>query len=248
MGTTPNGQGPVAQIQDSARARIRAAMESAGDLRLHIVSAHANLAGLTLSEDEALDYHDHEHAGPGTIRDHDREALFFDPQQVEESILGEVLAAEPDDLLAGVDRMVRQPSVLVTMGPGEHAHEAPGDSPWQVCPAGAACGVYPRFVDLTGAQTPDGEFRLSAFQRVERVEDDISRGIREALAALDLAEAKAVSSTDPAEWPLAETLGAAAARLRHALRLAYPLLFPEHAAERGSLPPAAGTGRDEDAE
>lgn len=43
-------------------------------LRLHLLSAHGNLAATTLTDAEALDQHTDEHRGPGTIRNHDPES------------------------------------------------------------------------------------------------------------------------------------------------------------------------------
>lgn len=40
------------------------------ELWAHIVSAHCNIMPTNASVAEMLDYHDHEHRGPGTIRNH----------------------------------------------------------------------------------------------------------------------------------------------------------------------------------
>ncbi len=51
-------------------------------LRLHLLSAHCNLAAATLSDTEALDQHQHEHDRPGTIRNHDRASLHWDDDRI----------------------------------------------------------------------------------------------------------------------------------------------------------------------
>lgn len=40
-------------------------------LRLHLLAEHRNHAALGLTDAETLAGHEHEHQGPGTIRDHD---------------------------------------------------------------------------------------------------------------------------------------------------------------------------------
>lgn len=61
------------------------------ELWAHLVSDHAGIYSPDLTPAELTDIHDHEHRGPGTIRDHD-------PRQRTYSLkkMGEVLS-ESDD-------------------------------------------------------------------------------------------------------------------------------------------------------
>ncbi len=52
------------------------------DLRRHLVSAHYNGAALGLSDYAALVEHHHEHAGPGTIRNHDANSRHWDQTDI----------------------------------------------------------------------------------------------------------------------------------------------------------------------
>lgn len=47
-------------------------------LRAHLASAHAVANAHLLPSGELVEVHRHEHQGPGTIRDHDPDDLFFD--------------------------------------------------------------------------------------------------------------------------------------------------------------------------
>ncbi len=59
----------------------------------HIVAKHACIMATAATLEELIDYHDHEHQGPGTIRDHDRAS-----RETSLHRLGAVLIeAEPED-------------------------------------------------------------------------------------------------------------------------------------------------------
>lgn len=74
-------------------------------LRLHIVSEHANAVGLELDEVDALEYHDNEHRGPCTIRNHDSNSFHWSPASVAE-VLAEMVEEErePSNELQAVYR------------------------------------------------------------------------------------------------------------------------------------------------
>lgn len=65
-------------------------------LRLHLLSAHCNLAAPLITDEEAIDQHHHEHYGPGGIRNHDAvstdwdmtkcQNLFVDAQKEREAV------------------------------------------------------------------------------------------------------------------------------------------------------------------
>lgn len=57
---------------------------SADELALHLVGVHCDPMAIARPQDENADQHDHEHKGPGTIRDHDRSWLGYDHVRVEE--------------------------------------------------------------------------------------------------------------------------------------------------------------------
>lgn len=67
-------------------------------LRLHLMSAHRLINAATLRDHEVIDAHEHEHNGPGTIRNHPRESTAWTSLRVHET-LGDVLLDEPDDPL-----------------------------------------------------------------------------------------------------------------------------------------------------
>jgi hypothetical protein len=66
------------------------------DLWAHIVSEHCNAAPPG-SVSEMLDYHEHEHEGPGTIRNHDPNSYHYNLKKLVE-VLSEV---EEDDSYEG---------------------------------------------------------------------------------------------------------------------------------------------------
>ena len=47
------------------------------ELWAHCVSEHAAILDLKATMEELADFHDHEHRGPGTIRDHDKSSRKF---------------------------------------------------------------------------------------------------------------------------------------------------------------------------
>lgn len=74
--------------------------EQFDDLRMHLMSAHSNLAALHLTDDEASDHHAHEHRGPGTIRNHDPASTTWS----EAKLLLMILDQEPDHFLVDEDK------------------------------------------------------------------------------------------------------------------------------------------------
>jgi hypothetical protein len=58
----------------------------------HLISAHADPMAICRSEADNDDQHDHEHTGPGTIRNHPRDWLGWDAAKIE-AILEEAEAA-----------------------------------------------------------------------------------------------------------------------------------------------------------
>ena len=55
-------------------------------LAFHLISAHADITAIERSLRENWDEHQHEHDGPGTIRNHPRELLFFELLKIEENL------------------------------------------------------------------------------------------------------------------------------------------------------------------
>lgn len=54
------------------------------DLAMHLVSAHCDPMAVCRFPPDNIDQHEHEHDGPGTIRNHPRDDLSFDEQKVED--------------------------------------------------------------------------------------------------------------------------------------------------------------------
>jgi hypothetical protein len=65
-------------------------------LALHLVSIHCDPMAIARSYDENVDMHDHEHKGPGTIRNHDPAWLGCDAAKAED-VLEEAEAADAAD-------------------------------------------------------------------------------------------------------------------------------------------------------
>lgn len=60
-------------------------------LAFHLVSEHCDGMAIARTFDENVEAHDHEHVGPGTIRNHLRSNLDFDADEIE-SVLDELEA------------------------------------------------------------------------------------------------------------------------------------------------------------
>ena len=56
-------------------------------LKLHLASRHGLCNALTLTDEDAHDVHEHEHDGPGTIRNHPRDDRSWKPEAVIDSVL-----------------------------------------------------------------------------------------------------------------------------------------------------------------
>ena len=70
------------------RKRVR---NSRIELWAHLVSAHAGIWRLDSTFEDLKDSHDHEHEGPGTIRNHDPKSRAYSLKK-----LGEVLSESED--------------------------------------------------------------------------------------------------------------------------------------------------------
>jgi len=58
-------------------------MTEAEKLALHLVGVHCDPMAIARPHDENVDQHQHEHRGPGTIRNHDPGWLGYDAAKVE---------------------------------------------------------------------------------------------------------------------------------------------------------------------
>lgn len=74
--------------------------EQHDELRLHLLSAHCNLAALGHTDAEAIAEHEHEHRGPCTIRNHDQDATFWDHNK----ILAMLIEQDRSDFLVEGDK------------------------------------------------------------------------------------------------------------------------------------------------
>jgi hypothetical protein len=75
-------------------------------LAQHLASRHADGMALQRSLAENRDVHQHEHDGPGTIRNHDRDDLAYDDQAVRQ-ILAELAEGEPSPRRTARSQSVR---------------------------------------------------------------------------------------------------------------------------------------------
>ncbi len=56
---------------------------TAWELAVHLICAHKNIASVWNGYEDNLGIHEHEHDGPGTIRNHRRDGIFFSAAEVE---------------------------------------------------------------------------------------------------------------------------------------------------------------------
>lgn len=84
--------GLIGAVREHVVRRHAAPIEDRLKLWGHLVSEHAGIFPLQMTLEELIDMHDHEHTGPGTIRDHPRESRAYSLRKI-----GKVLSeAEPD--------------------------------------------------------------------------------------------------------------------------------------------------------
>lgn len=203
-------------LRDQVRTRLRETPYT--DLSLHLVSAHCNGAGLANTEADTIDMHEHEHDGPGTIRNHPRKDLFWDEEKVVAILIEEALHANTlTEALEDIDWAMTRPDLVSRMGPTEHLHGAVLDentiSLWdgQPCPNGPDCADYPRAYDVVVTRTPEREFR-------EAVWSDIATEDLDRTAALNLTHL-ALAQAIEALVPQAQSSHIAASAL-HSIRAA----------------------------
>lgn len=217
-------------------------------LNLHQVSVHCNGAALGHTPDEAEEAHHHEHYGPGGLRNHDYADRSWDPEKIA-TVLIECAemdltcprseAAEPTAFptwRAAVDALMVPATVIARTKPDEHLHLDAADTvniaDWDgttVCPDGVACEIYPRLYDVKVERTHDGAVRSTHAQRIDNRPDDIARGFLSAQETLVWMEALIHEPTDPLHHML-PTVRKGLDNLRASLAMAYPVLYPEHAA------------------
>lgn len=205
-------------------------------LNLHLVSAHCNGAALGMTEAQALDSHDHEHHGPGGIRNHDEDDLFWDAEKVATVIIecaDMALRSDDEDDFAikrAVADLMRRPSTILRSTPDEHVHIAPdavADWDGAVCEHGMGCTDYPRQYDLRIERTPEGRLTGAGSTSMDNSADDIARCLSGAHAALVFAAAVA-SDPDRPDPGLLRIVEEGQAKLRCSLAMLSPRLYPEN--------------------
>jgi hypothetical protein len=202
-------------------------------LQLHLVSAHCNAAALGLTAAQARDAHQHEHDGPGTIRNHPRSSTLWDADKVADIIIE--AASEYDtseEVRAEVDRLMAPGEEKVVMAPTDHAHTYTPGQDWEVCADALDCEVYPRVYDINTTKSVDGTYGASSYSTITNPEDDITRAIMAARGALVFME------IDNENNGLGDMARDALGKLTIASALLYPRLYPEHAAKYKDEDPA----------
>lgn len=165
------------------------------DLSLHIVSAHCNGAGLNNTHADLLDDHHHEHHGPGGIRNHPYDDLFWDVEKIATVLIecAEMYGDSDTDVItaykAAIDQLMERPDKVTAIAPGAHLHDpAPDPRKYtgEQCTT-AQCDQYPRFYDLKVTLTPDSDVKDVTYTAVFTHEQDLDETNRLVKTALNKA-------------------------------------------------------------
>lgn len=225
---------PTADPQETdLREYIKARLTRYPMLQLHLVSAHCNAAALGLTASQARDAHQHEHDGPGTIRNHPRSSTLWDADKVADIIIeaaSEYGTAE--EVRTEVDRLMAPGEEKVVMAPTDHTHTYTPGQDWDVCADGLGCEVYPRVYNIHTTKSADGTYGSSSYSTSTNPEDDIASAILAARGALVFME------IDNEHNGLGQMAREALGKLTIASALLYPRLYPEHAAAHKDGDPA----------
>lgn len=194
------------------------------DLNLHLISAHCYAGGFHDSPQDAADNHQHEHDGPGTIRNHDLGDLFWDAEKIATVILECVEGDTLDEQRTEVEDHLNQPDVEVRLPPGDHTHDYTPGQDWTVCLGGDTCTVYPRVYDIHTTRRADGTYGSGSSATITNAPDDIARGLLAARSALVMMDVQNDGNG------LSRMAQDAMAQLNTSIALLYPLIYPDHAA------------------
>lgn len=214
--TEPTIRGLDPATEQALREYIRTRLTEVrySDLALHLVSAHCNAAGLNNTRAEALDNHHHEHHGPGGIRNHPTDDLFFDVDKIATVLLECTEPDNPKDLnnltamKAAIDDLMERPNEVTRIAPGAHLHNpaierAINESDQAIHRAERAelagyageqcqttqCDAYPRLYDVAVTRTPDGDFKNATWTALFTHDEDLAETTRLARTALSKATA-----------------------------------------------------------
>lgn len=210
---------------DQARAEIVAALDQYPALNLHLVSAHCNAAALTHTDAEAAESHTHEHDGPGTIRNHPRGDLFYDPQKIADVLIESVEDEEhPHRLLRD---LMRRPDTIITMAADEHTHTINPDHTWEVCPQGQGCTIYPRYFSAQRTVHADGSPGGAHHSTAQDVTEDISIGFINARHAMNWTAVTLEAVDGDRHSRLVKMLTDAVTQFNHSIQLLQPYLYPD---------------------
>lgn len=189
---------PTDEATLRAYVRTQLAATRYSDLNLHLVSAHCNGAGLTNTHAEAIDSHHHEHHGPGGIRNHPFDNLFFDVDKIATILIDcAEMDTDRDDVTAyktAIDALMERPDEITRIAPGAHLHDPVTDPiefagyTGEQCTI-AQCDRYPRLYDIVVTKTPDGDFKDATWTQVLTHDEDLAATTRLARTALSKATA-----------------------------------------------------------